>query len=70
MNYKPLSIGDVALALGCRPWQIRRVIGRGLIAEPPRVGPYRVFVTGDLPRIRAALKEAGYVGKVGEGLED
>jgi DNA-binding transcriptional MerR regulator len=56
-----LTIGEVAQHFGCRPWQIRRAILRGLLEEPPRVGAYRVFTPEDLPRIQAALRSAGYL---------
>jgi hypothetical protein len=43
------------------PWQVRRTIERGFLAEPPRVGAYRVFTADDLPRIEAALRRVGYL---------
>jgi DNA-binding transcriptional MerR regulator len=55
------TIGAVARHFGCQPWQIRRAIERGILSEPPRVGAYRVFVAADLPRIEAALRQAGYL---------
>jgi DNA-binding transcriptional MerR regulator len=54
-------IGKVAIHFGVPAWQVRRVITRGLVREPARVGAYRVFVDEDLPKIEAALKQAGYL---------
>jgi hypothetical protein len=65
------TIGALALHFskaGCpvSPWQIRRTIERGLLAEPPRVGAYRVFLAADLPLIEKALRKAGYLPEVDE----
>jgi DNA-binding transcriptional MerR regulator len=62
----PLTIGDVAKRLGCHTWQVRRVITRGLVPEPGRVGAYRVFFPEQLPAIQAALRAVGYLPS-GEG---
>ncbi len=59
----PLLIGDVAEHFGCRAWQVRRLIERGLLPEPQRLGPFRVFFPSDLPRIEQALLATGYVGQ-------
>jgi hypothetical protein len=59
--FPPLTLGDAASRLGCRPWQIRRLFERGLLSEPARVGAYRVIPEHDLPTIRAALIAAGYL---------
>ncbi len=56
-----MSIGAVADHFGVRPWQVRRVIQRGLLREPERVGTYRIFLPRDLRRVEAALREAGYL---------
>jgi DNA-binding transcriptional MerR regulator len=56
-----LGIGEVARRLGCMPWQIRKVIAKGLLPPPPRFGPHRVFVPADLPEVERALKAAGYL---------
>jgi DNA-binding transcriptional MerR regulator len=61
-----LSIGAVAAHFGVPPWKLRRTIERGLLAEPPRVGVYRVFTATDLPHVEKALRAAGYL--VGEGV--
>jgi hypothetical protein len=55
------TIGKLASYFRLHSWQVRRAIERGFLAEPPRVGAYRVFVAEDLPRIEAALREAGYL---------
>jgi DNA-binding transcriptional MerR regulator len=57
----PLSIGNVAERLGVEPWQVRRVFEKGLLPPASRLGPWRVFAEGDLPRIKAALVERGYL---------
>ncbi len=54
-----LTIGDVAKRFGCAPWQVRRLIERNLLSEPPRIGAYRVFLVADFPKIEAALRQAG-----------
>ncbi len=58
-----LSIGQVARRCRRPVWQIRRLVTRGFIKEPPRIGIARVFLASELPAIRAALREAGYIGK-------
>ena len=55
------TIGAIARHFGVDVWQVRGAILRGLLAEPPRVGIYRVWVESDLPRVRAALVAAGYL---------
>lgn len=66
MALRHISIGDVARRISAAgrqvsTWQIRRTIDRGLLAEPERVGPYRVWSEDDLPTIEAALRAAGYL---------
>ncbi len=56
-----LTIGAVARHFKVSTWQLRRAIQRGLIAEPPRVGAYRVFVAADLPTVEQALRRGGYL---------
>ena len=56
-----LTIGEVARRLDVAAWQIRRVITRGILAEPSRLGVYRIFYIDDLPRVEAALRVAGYL---------
>jgi DNA-binding transcriptional MerR regulator len=55
------TVGAVARRYGCAAWQIRRLFERGLLPPAPRVGAYRVFAAGDLPRVEAALRRAGYL---------
>jgi hypothetical protein len=55
------SLGAVARRFGVAVWQVRRLYERRILPEPPRVGAYRVIFPGDLPRIEAALREAGYL---------
>jgi hypothetical protein len=59
-----LTIGAVAKHFACPTWQVRRAIERGLLAEPPRIGVYRIFLPADLPRIEEALLRAGYLPSV------
>jgi DNA-binding transcriptional MerR regulator len=56
-----LTVGTVAQHFGCQPWQIRRLFERGLLPQAPRVGAYRVIAPADLPRVREALRLAGYL---------
>jgi DNA-binding transcriptional MerR regulator len=65
MTTAPLTIGAVARQFGCHPWQVRRLYERGLLAEPARVGAYRVVTADDLPRIESALRQAGYLPQRG-----
>jgi hypothetical protein len=37
-----------------------RAIKRGFLAEPARLGRFRLFDPADLPRIAEALRAAGY----------
>jgi hypothetical protein len=57
------SVGGAAAHFDHRvaPWQIRRVIERGLFPEPARIGPYRIFAPDQLPLLREALVQAGYL---------
>ena len=67
MHSPPLTIGDAARRIADKtqhpidPWQIRRVITRGLLPEPDRVGAFRIFYDDDLPAIETALRDAGYL---------
>jgi hypothetical protein len=55
-----LSATEAARQLRCPVWQIRKIFDRGLLPQPPRLGPYRVILPEDLPRIADALVRAGY----------
>ena len=47
-------------------WHIRRAIQRGFLPEPPRVACYRVFSRADFPRVKEALRRAGYLPAIRE----
>lgn len=61
MTQPPLTIGDIAERYGVSAWKVRRIFERGLLPEPGRVGAYRVISADDLPKIEAALRQAGYL---------
>jgi hypothetical protein len=61
MPAHPLTVTDVALALNCRPWQVRRVFERKLLPEPRRIRRYRIFWDDDLPAIERILRQIGYL---------
>lgn len=61
MTGKPISIGQIALKLHVFPWKIRRLFETGKLPEPERIGNYRLFTEADIPRIKKALEEAGYL---------
>jgi DNA-binding transcriptional MerR regulator len=58
----PLTIGEVAGRFGVAAWQVRRLFERGILPPADRVGPYRVIEPADLPKVGAALRQAGYLG--------
>lgn len=58
---KRYTLGEVARTLGCDIWYIRRLYERNLLPPAERVGTYRVVRESDLPKVREALKKAGYV---------
>jgi DNA-binding transcriptional MerR regulator len=55
------TTGDLSKRFGVPVWQILSAIRRGYLQEPRRIGCYRVFTDDDLPRIKAALQQAGYL---------
>jgi hypothetical protein len=55
------TTGQVAKRLGVEVWQLLRTIRLGHLAEPIRLGHFRVWVADDLPRVEAALRKAGYL---------
>jgi hypothetical protein len=57
----PLTIGAVARHFGVSAWKIRRLFESGILAEPARVGAYRVIPPEQLPEIEAALRACGYL---------
>jgi DNA-binding transcriptional MerR regulator len=58
-----LTVGDVAARCGVTAWQIRRLFERGLLPPAARLGPYRIIAEADLPKVEAALREAGYLAE-------
>jgi DNA-binding transcriptional MerR regulator len=57
-----MTIGEAAERLGgVQVWRLRRLYERGILREPPRVGRNRVVSSEDLPRLREALRAAGYL---------
>jgi hypothetical protein len=56
-----LTLGAVAKRYGLSVWKVRRIFERGLLPEPARVGAYRVVAVDEVPRVEAALREAGYL---------
>jgi DNA-binding transcriptional MerR regulator len=63
------TVGAVAERYGCQSWQVRRLFERGLLPPAPRVGAYRVIAASDLPQVEMALREAGYLPAVEEGVQ-
>ena len=62
MRVKPYyTLGEIARETGATPWQVRRLYERGLLPPAERIGLYRVVRAADLPAIRSALIEAGYL---------
>jgi hypothetical protein len=62
-----LTVGQAALALKCREWQIDRLYRLRKLPEPGRLGRLRAINAADLPRIRAALVAAGYLAAPDDG---
>jgi len=56
-----ISLGDVAKRLGCEPWQVRRLFEKRILPPAHRIGMYRVVEKNELPKIKTALVEAGYL---------
>ena len=56
-----LTVGDVARRLGVPQWCVRRLFERGILPPPLRAGLFRLIRESDLPKITAALQEAGYL---------
>ena len=52
---------EAAAAVGIFDWQARRLYARGKLPEPIRFGPYRLIRREDLPALRQAAIEAGYL---------
>jgi hypothetical protein len=58
---RSLTLGEVGARFGVPRWMIRRLIERGFLPDPPRIGRYRVIAERDLPQVKAALVKAGYL---------
>ena len=56
-----LAMEDVAQRLSMKKWQVDRLVRRGLVAAPPRVGNRRIWFEHDLETLRAAAIRAGYI---------
>jgi hypothetical protein len=55
------TTGQVCKHFDMAVWQLLQTIRRRFLAEPPRVGIYRVWLESDLPRVEAALRKADYL---------
>lgn len=58
---KTLMSGEAARRIGTPLWCIYACIHRGLLKRPPRHGRYFLHRVEDLPAIRQALIQGGYV---------
>jgi hypothetical protein len=59
----PLTLGQIANRLGCQLWHVQRVFDRGLVNEAPRVGRQRVVYPDQIPAVRQALTDAGFLNR-------
>jgi hypothetical protein len=59
VNY--MTFSEAAAEIGCETWHVRRVHERGLMPTPAKVGVCRVVARRDLPKLRRALEQAGYL---------
>jgi hypothetical protein len=57
---KVLTTGQVAARLKVPGWLVSQVFKRGLIAEPPRAGTFRLIPASMVPVIEQTLRELGY----------
>jgi len=60
-----LTLGQVAMHFAVPCWAVRQLFRRNLLAEPRRLGHFRLFTEADLPRVRKALVAGGYLSKEG-----
>jgi DNA-binding transcriptional MerR regulator len=60
-NPAVLTIGALARHFNCPAWQVRRLFERGFLPPATRVCPYRVVSASDLPTVKLALQDAGYL---------
>lgn len=56
-----LSVGQVAEKLGINSVQVGRLYERGFLPAAPRVGMRRIIPVEDLPKLKEAAKQAGYL---------
>lgn len=61
VDIAPLTTAQMARRCGADGWQLLATIRRGFLAEPARVGPFRVWRETDVDRVTAALRAAGYL---------
>jgi hypothetical protein len=54
-----LSLGEVAHEVNCDYWQVYRIVCR--LPGVSKFGRYYAVTAKDLPRIKRALREAGYL---------
>jgi hypothetical protein len=55
-----MTLSECALAVPCQEWQLRELADNGRVPSV-RAGTYRALAHRDLPAIRAACREAGYL---------
>lgn len=60
MDNTPLTLGEVARHFGLQRWQVQRLAEQDRFAYV-RVGDRRVVYQADLPAVRQALVNAGYL---------
>lgn len=56
-----ISMGDAAKHFRTQVWRIRRLFETETLPEPPRFDGRRVIPRDLLPKLRAALKERGWL---------
>jgi hypothetical protein len=56
-----LTTGQLARETGLLPWHVLALLRRGRVAEPHRIGCYRVWPAAAVAEVRAAAIEAGYL---------
>jgi hypothetical protein len=61
-----LTLGQAAKQIGCKRWQLQRAFDRELLPDPQRIGLFRVVAAEELPQIKLALQQCGYLRAVCE----
>ena len=56
-----LSTGQAAKKVGIRSWEVSRLYERGMMPPAARAGNRRIIPIEDLPALREAAKQAGYL---------